>query len=206
MPRNLDTNAGATGTGMIASRHHDISCAHRIYGHPGKCGDLHGHNYRIHFHCSGLPYDTYCGYSTDPGIVIDFSIMKSTLCQWLDENWDHKLILWEKDPLKASIGTVLTSAGATWVPFNPTAENMAQFLLEKVGPTVLPKDVALQKVVVEETRKCSATASATKQCPICHGSGWWETKPQNDYVPEQIKCEECGGSGRVQPELNSEEK
>ena len=157
MPRNLDTNARATGVSMIASRHHDISCAHRIYGHPGNCGDLHGHNYRIHFHCSGLPYDTYCGYSTDPGIVIDFSIIKSTICQWLDDNWDHKLMLWEEDPLSEIDD--LKNNGMIVVPFNPTAENMAQFLLENVGPMVLPEDVTLQKVVVEETRKCSATAS-----------------------------------------------
>lgn len=141
---------------MIASRYHDISCGHRIYGHPDKCGDLHGHNYRIHFHCAGLPYDTYCGYSSDPGIVVDFSIIKETLCQWVEDKWDHKLMLWDEDPL-TNIDE-LKSSGMIAVPFNPTAENMADYLLRVVGPEVLPEDVSLQKVVVEETMKCSATA------------------------------------------------
>jgi 6-pyruvoyltetrahydropterin/6-carboxytetrahydropterin synthase len=34
---------------IIASRYHDISCGHRVYGHESKCAHLHGHNYRVHF-------------------------------------------------------------------------------------------------------------------------------------------------------------
>ena len=30
-----------------------------------------------------------------------------------------------------------------------------------------------------------------RQCSLCNGYGWYETKPQNDYVPEQIECDEC---------------
>lgn len=135
---------------MIVTRYHDISCGHRLVGHKGKCRYLHGHNYRIHFHCAGDVYEN--------GMVIDFSEIKSSLCDWLEENWDHKLLLWDQDTLWSVMGEYLTDAGAIKVSFNPTAENMAQYLLDVIGPKQLPAHVTLEKVVVEETRKCSATA------------------------------------------------
>ena len=46
------------------------------------------------------------------------------------------------------------------LPFNPTAENMAQYLVETVAPEMLKgSGVTLHKCVVEETRKCSASYS-----------------------------------------------
>jgi 6-pyruvoyltetrahydropterin/6-carboxytetrahydropterin synthase len=47
-----------------------------------------------------------------------------------------------------------------WVaPFNPTAENMARYLLEVVGPAILKDtNVQLVSVRVEETPKCCAEA------------------------------------------------
>lgn len=48
--------------------------------------------------------------------------------------------------------------GVVIVPFNPTAEQMAEFLVSTVGPQVLvDTGVKLVKVRIEETRKCSAT-------------------------------------------------
>ncbi len=45
---------------------------------------------------------------------------------------------------------------------NPTAENLARFVLEEVGPRVLKgTGVRLVKVVVEETENGSAEASLT---------------------------------------------
>jgi 6-pyruvoyltetrahydropterin/6-carboxytetrahydropterin synthase len=44
------------------------------------------------------------------------------------------------------------------VDFNPTAENMAHYLLHHVGPILLRgTSVTLRSVTLEETRKCSAT-------------------------------------------------
>jgi 6-pyruvoyltetrahydropterin/6-carboxytetrahydropterin synthase len=45
------------------------------------------------------------------------------------------------------------------VPFNPTVENMAFYLLKHIGPIQLMNTgVKLVRVVLEETRKCSAVA------------------------------------------------
>lgn len=140
---------------MIVSRYHDISCGHRIYGHPGKCSMLHGHNYRIHFHCAGD--------ITHTGMVIDFSIIKATLCEFLEKMWDHRMLIWKEDPILEDLKKVsdkYNSIGSVVaVPFNPTAENMAQHLLDVIGPMLLPENVELVRVVVEETRKCAAEAA-----------------------------------------------
>lgn len=135
-----------------AVRYHDISCGHRVYGHESKCQYLHGHNYRITFFCEPM-----VGLD-QVGRVIDFSIIKSLLCMWVENVWDHHFLVWEQDPLVTSLQMLDETVVA--VPFNPTAENMALHLLNVVGPSVL-KDtgVKLVEVSVEETRKCSASAS-----------------------------------------------
>jgi 6-pyruvoyltetrahydropterin/6-carboxytetrahydropterin synthase len=133
-----------------AVRYHDISCGHRVVEHEGKCKNLHGHNYRVHFHCEADALDSL-------GRVIDFSVIKSSLCMWLEDNWDHRMLLWQADPLLTSLLDIDPSI--VTVPFNPTAENIAAHLLTVVGPDVLPKEVVLVKVVVDETRKCSCEAA-----------------------------------------------
>ncbi len=34
-------------------------------------------------------------------------------------------------------------------------------------------------------------------CPSCHGYGWYEASPVSGYVPEQVECEDCDGTGSV---------
>ena len=144
-----------------AERYHDISCGHRVVGHESKCRWMHGHNYRFHFKCEaaeGLD---------ELGRVIDFGDIKKFLCQWLEDNWDHKFLIWANDPIQDMIHTaasaMLTDYGDVvgsfvTVPFNPTAENLAIHMVEVVGPEVLPEGIVLVECRIEETRKCSATA------------------------------------------------
>ncbi|MDY3090510.1 MAG: 6-carboxytetrahydropterin synthase, partial [Porphyromonas sp.] len=48
-------------------------------------------------------------------------------------------------------------------PFNPTAEQMAKYLVEVVGPEQLQgTGVQLVAVRIDETRKCSATYSLSR--------------------------------------------
>lgn len=131
-----------------ASRYHDISCGHRVSGHEGKCRHLHGHNYRIHFHCLGE--------LDELGRVLDFGVIKERLAMWCEREWDHKFLIWAEDPLARQLHAVDPSI--VHVPFNPTAENMARFLVMRVGPQQLEgTGVVLESCVVEETRKCSAS-------------------------------------------------
>lgn len=132
-----------------AERYHDISAGHRVAGHENKCASLHGHNYRIHFVCGAPELDKV-------GRVIDFGVIKTKLCMWLEENWDHKFLLWDKD--ESTLTALAGLEGVVPVPFNPTAENMAEYLVLTVAPRLFQgTDVVLLECRVEETRKCSAT-------------------------------------------------
>lgn len=138
---------------ISATRFHDFSAGHRVVGHEGKCIHFHGHNYRAHF--------TVVATGTTPlddcGRVLDFSVINTHLCHWLEDNWDHKMILWEDDPFSKMLDR-WDSFGVCIVPFNPTAENMAKHLVEVVGPAQLRLTrCELVTVTMEETRKCSAT-------------------------------------------------
>lgn len=150
-------------------RYHDISCGHRVCGHECKCQYLHGHNYRVHFTCVAdmealrkNPFgieeanNAFLDQLDDIGRVIDFSEVKSRLCMWLEDNWDHHFLVWENDPIAMDL--VKIDSSTVLVPFNPTAENMAQYLVEVIGPQQLEGTfIRLVKVTVEETRKCFAS-------------------------------------------------
>jgi len=145
---------------ITANRYHDISCGHRVVGHEGKCRFLHGHNYRVHFYCEAEQLDTV-------GRVIDFGVIKEKLCMWIENKWDHKFLAWEQDSVMRSIvnkfsgiygDLVMIDKSVVWLPFNPTAENMGEYLLNTIGPKQLEgTGVRLIRVVIEETRKCSVT-------------------------------------------------
>lgn len=146
---------------FTAERYHDISCGHRVYGHESKCAHLHGHNYRIHFICEPATFnDTKDQLFTEldkVGRVIDFSVIKEKLCMWVECIWDHKFLIWREDHLAEAL-LQMDLDGVVLVLFNPTAENMARFLVEEIGPRELRgTGVVLRKVIVEETAKCSAS-------------------------------------------------
>ena len=135
---------------ITAERYHDISMGHRVVGHENKCRHLHGHNYRIHFVCEADQLDAL-------GRVIDFGLINDRLCQWLEEHWDHRLMIWQEDPLLPELQRI-ASEDLCIVPFNPTAEQVAQHLVHVVGPQRLAgTGIRLTSCRVDETRKCSAT-------------------------------------------------
>lgn len=140
-------------TQITAVRFHDISVGHTVTGHESKCAHLHGHNYRIHFKIAAKTgLDAV-------GRVLDFGVIKSILCEWLERNWDHKFLI-NRDDDRAEALSALDLTGVVLVDWNPTAENMAEFLLKELGPKILPDHVELVWVKVEETYKCSVEAEA----------------------------------------------
>lgn len=144
---------------IAATRYHDISCGHRVVGHESKCAHMHGHNYRFHF---TVEVSGYAPLHTDGrdavGRVLDFSVIKRLLCMWLEDSWDHKFLVFEEDPWAPTLQK-LDPDGVVLVPFNPTAENMAAYMLETVGPgELISTGCRLVQCTIEETAKCSATA------------------------------------------------
>lgn len=141
---------------ITATRKHQICCGHRVFGHEGKCKDLHGHNYTFEMTLAaknGLD---------EIGRVIDFSMIKFILCKWLEVNWDHKTLFHRDDPLYWSMITRLKDVcnvnALVSLPVNPTAENLAKYFVEDIScGLLLNTDVELIKCVVWETDKCCAT-------------------------------------------------
>jgi 6-pyruvoyltetrahydropterin/6-carboxytetrahydropterin synthase len=83
------------------------------------------------------------------------------------------MLLWEKDPLYRffiySDELEDEVASLVPVPFNPTAEEMARFLLRTIGPLQLEGTGAvLTSVTVWETRKCYATATLNWNPPVTY--------------------------------------
>lgn len=131
-----------------ADRSHDFSYGHRVYQHESKCAHLHGHNGRVHF--------TIKGNLDSVGRVLDFSVIKDLLCEWLEQNWDHKFLVWSQDPWSQQLTAIDDTV--VIVPFNPTAENMARYLVEEIGPVQLVgTGCVLVECRFEETRKCAAS-------------------------------------------------
>ena len=139
------------------TRYHDFSAGHRVVGHESKCAYLHGHNYRVHFYARSKFTEDHNALDK-VGRVVDFSVLKE-LGFWLEDNWDHRTLIWQQDPMRNYLIESFSDS-VLQVPFNPTAENMAEYLTVAVGPRILDQfGVVLYAVTVEETRKCSARYS-----------------------------------------------
>jgi 6-pyruvoyltetrahydropterin/6-carboxytetrahydropterin synthase len=125
-----------------------FDAGHRVWGHEGKCANLHGHRYTVEV--------TARGELDSIGRVIDFSVLKERLGGWVERNWDHGVILHQGDPL---VTRDEIFGKLAHIPYNPTAENMAHFLLHEVAPEQLEgTGVVVVKVRVWETPNCYAEA------------------------------------------------
>ncbi|MCE3245501.1 MAG: 6-pyruvoyl tetrahydrobiopterin synthase [Arthrobacter sp.] len=135
---------------IAAVRLVEFDAGHRVHGHESKCARLHGHRYRVELHAA------QAGGGLDSlGRVVDFSVLKERIGTWLDERWDHRTLLWCRDPLCEQL-LLLDHGAVVGVPFNPTAENMAAYLLQISGKLLSETNVRLTKVVVWETPNCRA--------------------------------------------------
>ena len=133
-------------------------CAgHRVLGHENKCANVHGHNYIVHVEAEADALDAL-------GRVVDFGMMKETIGGWLDSEWDHAFLIWERDTeLIAALQRIPGGTHLAVVSFNPTAENIANHLLLHVAPVLLlDSGVRIRQVIVEETENCQATATDGK--------------------------------------------
>lgn len=129
-------------------------CAgHRVMEHESKCATPHGHNYYAHIYAEAEQLDSL-------GRVIDFAVLKEKIGSWIDLHWDHNFLVFEKDAeLIQALMSVSRKKDPFICPFNPTAENMALYLLKTVCPEQLcDTQVKVTKVVLYETENCYAEA------------------------------------------------
>ncbi len=127
-----------------------FDAAHRIVNHESKCRFVHGHRYVVEATFAAKKLD-------DLGRVIDFGEIKEKLGQWIDTNWDHNAILWDEDKKLGASIEKSTGQKIFYMPNNPTAENMAEYLLKKVCPKLFKNSaVACTKIKLSETPNCYA--------------------------------------------------
>lgn len=130
-----------------------FSAGHRLLGHEGKCANLHGHNYLAEFYITGNEIDPL-------GRVVDFADIKRLFKAWIDDHWDHGFILWDQDTNALDAIKQVQPHKVYELPYNPTAENLARYLLTEIGPqlisTIRGYDLVLSKVIVWETENAFA--------------------------------------------------
>jgi 6-pyruvoyltetrahydropterin/6-carboxytetrahydropterin synthase len=112
----------------------NFSSAHQLRGYRGKCENLHGHNYKIEIYARGRELDNI-------GLLVDFGELK-TAADEIVQYLDHRNIN-ELPPFD--------------VELNPSAENLARYILERVATRVGDNRVQIYKVRCFETPTSVAT-------------------------------------------------
>ena len=134
---------------MIAStRRIEFDAAHRVMNHESKCKMLHGHRYAIE---ASFVSDTL----DKLGRVIDFGTIKDVLGKWVDDNLDHNVILNKEDQELGKKIISITGQKIYYMQNNPTAENIADHLLNDICPKLFANYQAkCIKIKVFETPNC----------------------------------------------------
>jgi 6-pyruvoyltetrahydropterin/6-carboxytetrahydropterin synthase len=112
----------------------NFSSAHQLRGYKGKCENLHGHNYKIEIFAKGSELNNI-------GLLVDFVDLKEAaddIVRYLD----HRNIN-ELPPFDTEL--------------NPSAENIARFILEKIASRISDQRVQVYKVRCYETPTSVAT-------------------------------------------------
>jgi 6-pyruvoyltetrahydropterin/6-carboxytetrahydropterin synthase len=113
-----------------------FDAAHRIVGHKGGCQFLHGHSYLLEASFSADKLN-------ELGMVIDFAVIKEKLGNWIKQNWDHNAVLFSQDKKLGLHIEEATGQKVFFMEHNPTCENMALFLFNKVCPDLF-KDYGIK--------------------------------------------------------------
>ena len=137
---------------ITCTRRIEFDAAHRVCEHESKCKFLHGHRYVIEATFTAKQLDGI-------GRIIDFGVIKEKLGSWVDSHWDHTAILFEKDKALGESIRAQTGQAIYYLPTNPTAENMASYLFEKICPELFAADtITCSSIKLYETPNCYAVA------------------------------------------------
>ncbi|NJD22439.1 MAG: 6-carboxytetrahydropterin synthase QueD [Melioribacter sp.] len=119
---------------------------HRLPFHSGKCKNLHGHSYKCLVELTG---------DTDKnGMVMDYYDLKKVVEPILDE-LDHSFMVYKKDFEMIEVLEKLNSRKVV-VDFETTAENICNYLLNRIKSAKLPNNIRSLKIRVLETENSYA--------------------------------------------------
>ena len=136
---------------ITATRKLEFDYGRRVLRHESKCKHLHGHRGVIEVTVSAPDLDSI-------GRVIDFGQIKSILGKWVDDNWDHQVLLHADDPQLLHLTNTEPKPPYVMKSGNPTAENMAREFFE-VAKTLLQPPLKIESVRMWETPNCYAEYS-----------------------------------------------
>lgn len=139
---------------ITCTRRLEFDYGHRVYKHESKCRFPHGHRGVVEITAAADGLDNI-------GRVIDFSVLKQKIGGWIDANWDHNfLVNFQDKGLIGCLSSVEDSRPPFICDFNPTAENMADYLLRVVCPQELAgTGVKVVSVILHETPNGKAEAT-----------------------------------------------
>lgn len=127
-----------------------FAAAHRVWNDPGKCRNIHGHNYRVEVivAANGL---------TAQNFVVPFDAVKRVI-DW----FDHTLILDAADPLADTLATL--GVTVRLLDGVPSTEFVAAQLARGIADATLRENEAAEHVTADvtllETDSITASASA----------------------------------------------
>jgi 6-pyruvoyltetrahydropterin/6-carboxytetrahydropterin synthase len=104
-----------------------FAAAHRLENFHGKCESLHGHNWKVEVFLAGPTLDS-------AGLLLDFGVVKARTQELLGEI-DHKYL----------------NELAAFQDRNPSSENLAHYLFERLGAIFNRDRVKIQRVNVWES-------------------------------------------------------
>jgi 6-pyruvoyltetrahydropterin/6-carboxytetrahydropterin synthase len=135
---------------IICTRRLEFDSAHRVMNHESKCKMLHGHRYVVEASFTAKDLDNL-------GRIVDFGVIREVLGKWLDDNFDHNTILWDQDKILGENIAQITRQKIYYLPYNPTAENIAKYLFENICPNLFSNyPIKCYQIKVFETPNCSA--------------------------------------------------
>lgn len=151
---------------FTASKEIEFDAGHRVPYHDSQCRYLHGHRYRVR--ATVEAHDTVQPDPDNPrsGMVLDFGEIKKALVTQVHDPFDHKLILWDQDPLVSNEfwdclnGSAIARDGLVLISSIPTAEELARIFFDRVNAYLkprVPSAVLLEKIEVWETPTSLAT-------------------------------------------------
>lgn len=129
---------------------HNIEVAHRLSQTPGKCENIHGHSMWVEMRINGR-INPASGLLENDNSEFEFGTVKKFFRNYLDNTFDHHVVLNEKDPWANLVNVTATEGsghlpdklpGLTTFDGDPTTENIAKWIAAEMAKTFLT-DVAV---------------------------------------------------------------
>lgn len=139
------------------TRKFTFDAGHRVLGHEGKCKHLHGHTYHAEVTV------TQANNGLDSlGRVVDFSVVKEIVGNFIDTYLDHATIVFYEDKV---LRNFLAAENQKFycLDQNPTAENIATHILKTSNFLLKNDNLICTSVKVHETPNCSAFVTLKEQ-------------------------------------------